>query len=227
MRISKADFIREQGFVTQEPTEALYPALMFQPRVIGAIVAYGVARQSPWVFLMLSIVLWWSAFVPTMNPFDAFYKRFILDAHRLRAFPVAPAPRRFAQGTGSRARDGDWGRAPVSRISRSVAARRALRCGVDQTDGRQVLFRNLPLFSVVVSRSRTRKHDRRGGSCENHRWLSLPTRHWDRLGLFMIGLARGPGGRATASGNSGECRPEPLTSPELVRESPDSHLCGW
>ena len=99
MRISKADFIRDQGFVTQEPTDALYPALMFQPRVIGAIVAYGVARQSPWVFLMLSIVLWWSAFVPTMNPFDAFYKRFILDPHRLRAFPVAPAPRRFAQGT--------------------------------------------------------------------------------------------------------------------------------
>ena len=99
MRISKADFIREQGFVTQEPTDALYPALMFQPRVIAAIVTYGVIRQSPWAFLLLSTVLWWSAFVPTMNPFDAFYKRFILDPHRLRAFPVAPTPRRFAQGT--------------------------------------------------------------------------------------------------------------------------------
>jgi Domain of unknown function (DUF4395) len=99
MRQSQADFIRQQGFVIQDRLDGLYPALMFQPRVIGAIVAYGIARQSPWAFLMLSTVVWWSALVPTQNPFDAFLRRVIVNSRRLRALSVAPPPRRFAQGT--------------------------------------------------------------------------------------------------------------------------------
>ena len=72
-------------------------ALMFQPRVITAVVISGVVLQSPWVFLALSTVLWWSALVPSHNPFDAFFNHVMADPMRLAFMPVAPPPRRFAQ----------------------------------------------------------------------------------------------------------------------------------
>ena len=48
-------------------TRHLYSALMFQPRIIGGLVALGIVLQTPWLFLALSAVLWWSALVPTLN----------------------------------------------------------------------------------------------------------------------------------------------------------------
>jgi hypothetical protein len=93
---SKADFERQQGFTAEDHTDALYSALMFQPRVVGALVALGVILQSPWVFLVLSAVLWWSTLVPTHNPFDAFFYHVMADPQP--ATRIAPAPRRFAQG---------------------------------------------------------------------------------------------------------------------------------
>ena len=73
MRPSKEDFIREQGFTTEGCQKGLYSALMFQPRVITGLVIAGVVLQSPWLFLALSAVLWWSALVPSHNPFDALF----------------------------------------------------------------------------------------------------------------------------------------------------------
>ena len=70
---------------------------MFQPRVIAGVVISSVVLQSPWFFLALSTVLWWSALVPSHNPFDAFFNHLITDPRRLAAMPVAPPPRRFAQ----------------------------------------------------------------------------------------------------------------------------------
>ena len=96
MRDSRIRFIRQLGFAT--PTDDLYSALMLQPRVIGAIVALGMVVQSPVLFLGLSAGLWWSALVPTRNPFDAIYNYAVA---RPRGFPplgAAPAPRRFATG---------------------------------------------------------------------------------------------------------------------------------
>ena len=94
---SKVDFIRQQGFTTEGCQNGLYSALMFQPRVIAGVVIAIVVFQSPWVALALSAVLWWSAVVPSHNPFDAFFNRVMADPTRLGAMPVAPPPRRFSQ----------------------------------------------------------------------------------------------------------------------------------
>ena len=98
MRESRVRFIRQQGFVTQEPTEALYFALMLQPRVIGAVTAIGIIAQSPLLFLTLAAVLWWSALVPARNPFDVLYNQAVARPGGLPPLSAAPAPRRFAIG---------------------------------------------------------------------------------------------------------------------------------
>jgi hypothetical protein len=98
MRESQVQFIRQQGFPDEDASEGLYVALMFQPRVIGTLVAFGVFFQSAWLFLALSAVLVWSTLVPTHSPFDAFYNRFIAQPRGRTPLGVAPAPRRFAQG---------------------------------------------------------------------------------------------------------------------------------
>ena len=98
MRESQIQFIRQQGFPDEDASDGLYVALMFQPRVIGSLVAFGVFFQSAWLFLALSAVLVWSTLVPTHNPFDAFYNRFVAQPRGLPPLGVAPAPRRFSQG---------------------------------------------------------------------------------------------------------------------------------
>jgi len=94
---SKLDFIREQGFTTEGCQDGLYTALMFQPRVIAGTVITGVVLQSPWLFLLLTAVLYWGALFPGRNLFDALFNRLMADPKRLAAMPAAPAPRRFAQ----------------------------------------------------------------------------------------------------------------------------------
>jgi Domain of unknown function (DUF4395) len=96
---SKVDYVRQQGFTTEGCQDGLYSALMFQPRVIGGVVTLGIILHSPWVFLVLSAMLWWNAIVPTHNPFDAFYNHMMADP-RQRFLSAAPPPRRFAQGMG-------------------------------------------------------------------------------------------------------------------------------
>src|SRR4030095_8440344 len=73
MLASQLAFIRQLGFSLQKPDDVLYSALMFQPRIVGGILAIGVLFQSAWIFLALSAVLWWGTFVPTQNAFDAIY----------------------------------------------------------------------------------------------------------------------------------------------------------
>lgn len=98
MRESKVSFIRQQGIRRQDRTDGLYSALMFQPRVIGCVVALGVVTQSPALFLALAAVLWWSTIIPAQNPFDAFYNHVVAGPRQRPIVPIAPAPRRFAQG---------------------------------------------------------------------------------------------------------------------------------
>jgi hypothetical protein len=97
MRESQVRFIRQLGFPAAAASDGLYRALMFQPRVIGGLVAIGVVFQSAWLFLALSAVLSWSTLVPTRNLFDAFYNRFVARPRGLTSLSVAPAPRLFAQ----------------------------------------------------------------------------------------------------------------------------------
>jgi len=99
MSDAQINFIKQQGF---EGASALtcdfqYPALMFQPRVVGVLVLAGVLLQSWPLFFTLSGVLWWSALVPKLNPFDRLYNNLIAARKGLPALTAAPGPRRFAQ----------------------------------------------------------------------------------------------------------------------------------
>jgi hypothetical protein len=99
-RSAQLNFIQQQGFRDATPAgcEIQYPALMFQPRLIGVIVAVGLILQAPALFLALSAVLWWNVLLPALNPFDALYNTLIAGPKGLPILTPAPGPRRFAQG---------------------------------------------------------------------------------------------------------------------------------
>jgi len=99
-RSAQLNFIQQQGFkdATAAGCATQYPALMFQPRLIGVIVAVGLVLQAPVLFLLLSAILWWNVLLPALNPFDALYNRLIAGPKRLPRLTPAPGPRRFAQG---------------------------------------------------------------------------------------------------------------------------------
>lgn len=96
---SKHNFILQQGFdaPTEQACPLQYSALAVQPRVVAVVLLVGVVFQSPVVFLALGAVLWWSAALPRLNPFDAVYNAVAgRRPGRVRLEP-APPPRRFAQ----------------------------------------------------------------------------------------------------------------------------------
>lgn len=95
----KRNFILQQG-LSEEWTancSGQYSALLFQPRVVALVVLVAVMLQESWVFLALAGILWWSALVPRLNPFDALYNRILARPGGI-ALPPAPPPRRFSQG---------------------------------------------------------------------------------------------------------------------------------
>jgi hypothetical protein len=71
---------------------------MFQPRVVGPLAVIGVLTQSPWLFGALAVVLWWSALVPSLNPFDHVWNATFGRRPGAARIAPAPAPRRFSQG---------------------------------------------------------------------------------------------------------------------------------
>ncbi len=97
---TKVNFVRQQGFrdITPEACNYQYPALMWQPRVIGILVLVGLILQAWLYFLALSALLWWNVILPTYNPFDALYNRFVAKPKGVPRLSPASAPRRFAQG---------------------------------------------------------------------------------------------------------------------------------
>jgi hypothetical protein len=99
-RSAQLNFIQQQGFRDATPSgcETQFPALMFQPRLIGVIVAVGLVLQAPALFLILSAILWWNVLLPARNIFDALYNRFVAGPKGLPKLTPAPGPRRFAQG---------------------------------------------------------------------------------------------------------------------------------
>jgi len=100
MSDAQINFVRQQGFedASSRACDFQYPALMFQPRVIGVLAVAGVLLQSAPLFLTLSIILWWSALVPSLNPFDMLYNHLVAARKGLPRLTPAPAPRRFSQG---------------------------------------------------------------------------------------------------------------------------------
>jgi hypothetical protein len=96
---AKLNFVRQQGFRDEAPKACnyQYPALMWQPRAIGILVLIGLVLQAWFYFLALSALLWWNVILPTLNPFDALYNRFVAKPKGVPGLSPAPAPRRFAQ----------------------------------------------------------------------------------------------------------------------------------
>lgn len=99
MSDAKINFIKQQGFegASAHTCDLQYPALMFQPRLVGVFVLAGVLFQAWPLFLALSAVLWWSALMPKLNPFDRMYNDLVARRKGLPALTAAPSPRRFAQ----------------------------------------------------------------------------------------------------------------------------------
>src|SRR5829696_1676024 len=95
---AQRNFILQQGLC--EPAAGtcgvMYSALLFQPWVVGFWVVVGTILQSWIAFVILGVVLWWSAAAARFNPFDAIHNM-ILGRTRGLALTAAPAPRRFAQ----------------------------------------------------------------------------------------------------------------------------------
>jgi hypothetical protein len=98
MRQSREFFICQQGFPVPNANPHLYSALMFQPRMVGAVVALGTVSQRAELFLALAAVMAWAALVPTWNLFDAIYNYTVAYPRGFPPLRAAPAPRRFAQG---------------------------------------------------------------------------------------------------------------------------------
>ena len=98
--IAKRQFVRQQGFRDAPPASCAYTysALMFQPRLLAAVVLLAVLLQSATMFLVLAGILWWNVLVAPRNPFDALYNLAIAGPRHLPPLNPAPAPRRFAQG---------------------------------------------------------------------------------------------------------------------------------
>ena len=97
---AKRNFVEQQGFrdAAADSCGYLFPALMFQPKVIGVLVVIGLILQNWLFFVILSAVLWWNVLLPDLNPFDALYNRLIAAPKWLPRLGRAPQPRRFAQG---------------------------------------------------------------------------------------------------------------------------------
>ena len=96
---AELNFVRQQGVRDASPEACVYqyPALMWQPRAIGSLVLVGVVLQAWPYFLALWTLLWWSAALPELNPFDALYNRLVANPKGLPRLGPAPSPRRFAQ----------------------------------------------------------------------------------------------------------------------------------
>ena len=98
MRDSQIRFLRTLGIEGTQFPATLYSALMFQPRMVGFVLALGVLLQSAWLFVALAAALWCGTVFPSLNPFDAIYNHVVARRRGLPPLDVAPAPRRFAQG---------------------------------------------------------------------------------------------------------------------------------
>lgn len=98
--LAKMHFVEQQGFEKMEGAECerQFSALMFQPKAVGLLVAIGLVTQYGWYFLVLSALLWWSAVVPALNPFDAILNGMIAKPRGYPNLGPAPGPRRFSQG---------------------------------------------------------------------------------------------------------------------------------
>jgi hypothetical protein len=99
------NFMRQQGFA-EEPSDACdmhFAGLYFQPSLVFPAVLVAIALQlasvplSAALHVVISAVLWWNTLLPTANPFELAYNRWIAAPRGRPPLLPAPGPRRFAQ----------------------------------------------------------------------------------------------------------------------------------
>lgn len=90
------NFVMQQGLPDPGPSacQPITSALLYQPRLIGLVLLPGLYFQKAAPFVVLAILLWWSAAMPRLNPFEALYH---LRHPDQAPVPTARPPRRFAQ----------------------------------------------------------------------------------------------------------------------------------
>jgi len=100
------NFMKQQGFA-EEPLDACdmhFEGLYFQPRIVFPVVIVATLLQfvsiplSAGLHVLLSVVLWWNTIVPSLNPFELAYNRWVARPKGRLELPPAPGPRRMAQG---------------------------------------------------------------------------------------------------------------------------------
>ncbi|HVO11680.1 MAG TPA: DUF4395 family protein [Vicinamibacteria bacterium] len=100
------NFMRQQGFAKEPPDacDVHFQGLYFQPRIVFPLVVLAILLQlvsTTWsvsLQLLISAALWWNALVPSWNPFERAYNRWLAAPRGQRPLAPAPGPRRFAQG---------------------------------------------------------------------------------------------------------------------------------
>lgn len=97
---SVSNFVKQQGFsdVPASSCGTHFSALNFQPRALAPVILLGILLQSGPLFLVLSAVQWWNAFMPRANVFDLIYNATIARRPGATRLTPAPAPRRFSMG---------------------------------------------------------------------------------------------------------------------------------
>jgi hypothetical protein len=100
------NFMLQQGFA-EEPPDACdmhFEGLYFQPRIVFPAILAATLLQlvnipvAAGLHLGISAVLWWNTLVPTLNPFERAYNRWVAPRKGLAPLVPAPGPRRMAQG---------------------------------------------------------------------------------------------------------------------------------
>jgi hypothetical protein len=94
------NFMKQQGF-PEEPDDACdmhFEGLYFQPRIVFPTVLLAIVLQSASLHLAIAALLAWNTLVPSRNPFELAYNRWIAAPRGRRPLTPAPGPRRTAQG---------------------------------------------------------------------------------------------------------------------------------
>jgi Domain of unknown function (DUF4395) len=92
------NFVQQQGLPAPSPASCrpLTAALVFQPRVAAPLILAATLLQSAALFLFIAVLQYWSALLPSLNPFDALYRLMSRWSPRVVPLPSAAAPRRFS-----------------------------------------------------------------------------------------------------------------------------------
>ena len=92
------NFVLQQGLPALSPVTCrpLTAALVFQPRVVAPLIVAATLLQSAPFFFFLAVLQWWSALLPSLNPFDALYRLLSRWFPRAVSLPSAAPPRRFS-----------------------------------------------------------------------------------------------------------------------------------